>query len=84
MNKNITHGNDHVALKKSTCRCFTMRTTHALLQALLRLTVDLEQAEDLGAGDGADLSDTVRVTQDDADLERKHGAWVIGEGGCKR
>lgn len=35
----------------------------------LLLTVGLEHAEDLGAGDGADLSDTVGVTQDHTDLQ---------------
>lgn len=32
------------------------------------LTVRLEAAEDLGSGDGLDLGDTVRVTEDDTDL----------------
>lgn len=35
------------------------------------LTVSLEDPEDLGAGDGTDLSDAIRVTKDHTDLQRQ-------------
>lgn len=39
------------------------------------LTVCLEHAKDLGTSDGADLGDTVRVSQDHADLRIKKDAY---------
>lgn len=51
----------------------------------LLLTVGLEHAEDLGAGDGADLGDTVGVTQDNTDLQgnRVQKANVTCQGSVK-
>ena len=40
-------------------------------------TIGLEDAEDLVSGDVLDLSDTVRVTQDDANL--RGGKTLLGE-----
>lgn len=35
------------------------------------LTISLEDPEDLGAGDGTDLGDAIRVTKDHTDLQRQ-------------
>ena len=40
-------------------------------------TVNLQDTEDLAAGDALNLSDTVRVTEDDANLRR--GETLAGE-----
>lgn len=47
-----------------------MLSRHNGLSSLV-LTVGLEHAEDLGAGDGADLGDAVGVTQDHTDLQKQ-------------